>query len=560
MKLNEQQLQVVNSNADRIVCIASAGAGKTATLLQRIDRLISDGANPESMLILTFTNAAARELTERFKKNHPDSTSIPEFRTFHAFCYSLLVRDTDIRHYMGYSDIPNIAVEEDIRRIWTIVHTTCNIRLSDKKLYGKREALPPKEQFEYDVFWKAYKKQLCAENLITFDILCYDVGQLFVDDIDLVQGYKQKYKYVYQDESQDTDTAQFAFVMSFKDAQLFVCGDPQQMLYRFRGCTNDIIKSLAEDNTWELIKLPRNYRSTKPIVDFSNKIFAKKWEGSPYYLAGQTDKDGVPINFCNSFPNRSDRLMKVALEMQQKVNEGKSVAILCRTNAKVTEVRTMFMDIGVPVKGKADNSELVGLLKSVLDSEYCVKWIAGMLPNEEYARYLRFSTLDPSVNEEQKFLQMFGTKYVRLLDKLYHCRSLLSDNLLPMELIRGMLRYLKLDIELNPEKLISASLQECMDYIVDKVEASVDKGIYVGTIHSVKGLEYDIVHVVDVDGDSFNTMKNEDEMACFYVACTRAKEELYLWYDTTSDDELLQELSAEMHEEVVSGTYYWGKN
>lgn len=536
MQLNEQQLQVVNSNANKIVCIASAGAGKTSVLLQRIKRLISEGVRADSILVLTFTNAAAQELTDRFKRDNPDQVLVPEFKTFHAFCYSLIAKDRNIRWCLGYSDIPNIATEEDIRKIWNIVKVSCNIKLSDKQLYGDRSNLSMKQQFEYDVFWKEYKKLLCKENLITFDILCYDVSQMFVDNLDIVAEYKRKYEYVYQDESQDTDTKQMAFVQSFTNSKLYVCGDPQQMLYRFRGCTNELIKGLAENPEWELIKLPYNYRSTKQIVDFSNKIFATKWAGSKYYLAGQTDKDGDPIHFCGEFPEKVTDLLDIATGMQAKINEGKSVAILCRTNAEVAEIRSMFGALNIPTKGKADNSDIVGILKSSISSEECVKWIAGMLPNEEYVRYLRMSTLDPSINEEQTFLQNFGVKYVRLLDKVFKCRTLLSANKLPSAMIIDVLNFLKLKCELDMDIFMQMNLQDGIEYVTDLVERSVNSGVYIGTIHSVKGLEYDIVHVVHVDSQSFNTTKSEDEMACFYVACTRAKEQLYLWYDREADD------------------------
>lgn len=530
MKLNEQQMQVVNSNSDKIVCIASAGSGKTATMLCRIDRLVSEGVAADSILVLTFTNAAAQELTDRYMRNHPSETVIPVFKTFHAFCYSLIAKDVDVRSCLGYGSIPSIATDEDIRRIRMLIIASCKIKLSEKKLSMDRKLLLPKEQFEYDVYWKAYKKQMCIENKITFDMMCNDVSKLFVDNSSVVKIYKDKYRYIMCDEHQDTDTTQFAFVDSFTSAKLFVCGDPQQMLYRFRGCTNDIIKRLAESPEWELIKLPHNYRSTKEIVDFSNQIFAKKWKDSPYYIAGETDKVGEPIIKKGAFPCKSKDLIDIAVQMQQDINNKKTVAILCRTNALVAEIQSMFKELNIPVRGKADNSDIIGLLKSILDSNFCVQWIAGKLPNEDYLQYLRLSTLDPSYNEEQKFLQTFGGKYVRLLDKLFECRNIMSQNKLIPEMIADLAKFLHIEGKVDITKVFDKSMQESIDYLIDIINTSVNQGIYIGTIHSVKGLEYDVVHIVDVDGDSFETYRNEDEMACFYVACTRAKELLYLWY------------------------------
>ena len=81
------------------------------------------------------------------------------------------------------------------------------------------------------------------------------------------------------------------------------------------------------------------------------------------------------------------------------------------------------------------------------------------------------------------------------------------------------------------DEIADKSMEDAIEYIINKIDTALSQGIYIGTIHSVKGLEYDVVHVIGVDGIYFKTMKDEDNMACFYVACTRAKEQLYLWFD-----------------------------
>ena len=528
MAFNEQQLKVINSDSDKIVCIASAGSGKTTVLLGRINKLISDGVPADSILVLTFTNAAAQELTDRFRKQNKGNIS-PKFCTFHAFCYSLISSNLKIRSYMGYKDIPNVGTGEDFIRLWGITRAVCNVKLSDAKLKGKREDVPEKDRFVYDVFWKEYKRQMCAANLISFDIMCYDVAQMFIDNLDIVNQYKEKYQYVMQDEHQDSDPTQQAFVESFTNAKLFCCGDPQQMLYRFRGCTNEIIKGLAENPEYELIKLPHNYRSTRQIVEYSNSIFAKKWKDNPYYIIGESDKNGDPVEFYNAFPKEISDLVPEAVKMQAAVQSGKSVAILCRTNAEVAELRELFNQLNIPIRGKADNSNIIGILKSSIDSEYCVNWLSSLLPNEDYMRFLRISTINPTMCEEQNFIKSFGMKFAKLLNVIYDCRRILSTNDSIFIRISNVIKNLKLSVTINPTDNQFESLDDGIDYLVNAVEESVNYGIYIGTIHSVKGLEYDIVHVVGVDGPSFMTDKNEDEMACYYVACTRAKEHLYIW-------------------------------
>ena len=531
MEFNEQQLQVINSNAEKIVCIASAGAGKTSTLLARIHRLINDGVQPDSMLILTFTNAAAQELTDRYQRDYKTGIT-PKFCTFHAFCYSLIASDINVRSALGYKNVPDIGTEEDFRKYWILTKQICNVKLTDPKLKGSRDNLAGNDQFVYDIFWKAYKRQICEANIISFDIMQDEVSKLFVDNNGIVQKYKDKYKYIAIDEFQDTEPKEWAFAESFTGANIFTCGDPQQMLYRFRGCTNAIIKKLAENPEYELIKLPFNYRSTKQIVEYANGIFAERWgEETSYYIRGKANKDGEPIEFCDSFPKEADKLLPVAVRMTEAVNKGKSVAILCRTNAEVADTRTLFTKLNIPIRGKSDNSDIIGILNSSISSEYCVNWLASLLPNEDYARYLRLSTLDPTITEEQKFIQTFGGKFARILEHIYKCRTLLSENKIIFERMRSVISYLRLNVPLNIKDHNFLTLQEGIDYIVDVISVALESGIYIGTIHSVKGLEYDIVHVIGVDGPSFQTDKNEDEAACFYVACTRAKEKLYLWLE-----------------------------
>lgn len=530
-KLNEQQLKAVNSYSKNIVMIAAAGSGKTVTLLSRIDRLIADGVKADSILAMTFTNAAAQEMLNRFRKAHNNPIMTPKFCTFHAFCYSVLVKEPEVRRYLGYTTIPEIATDEQIRKAWTFAKMFCKIKLTDSQLRMKRTQLSIKSQFEYDVFWKAYRKEMCKQNIISFDMLADDICSLFVKDLDLIKAYKIQYKYIFVDEFQDSTKQDWDFVSSFKNANIFVCGDAQQTLYRFRGCTNDTIKSLAENPEFELIKLPHNYRSSRQIVEYSNRIFAKVWENSPYYLAGESDVDGVPVDETTEFPTTAQSAASLLAEIYAKSKEGNTTAILCRTNAEVSVIKSMLNTLKIPIIGKADNTqELKGIIKSSVSDEFCVEWLAGQLPNEEYARYLRLCITNPEIKEELKFIQTFGTKFPKILDGIFNCRKILLKNIPIFGRMVELSNYLKIQIDMGElekyDNLVSA-----IDYLLECIDKASTDGIYVGTIHSVKGLEYDIVHVTGVNGRSFPIYKDEDQRACFYVACTRAKKELHLYFE-----------------------------
>ena len=211
--LNSEQREVVNANDNRIVCLAGAGSGKTYTLIHRIARLVNDGVNPSSILCLTFTNAAAFEMKKRYKDliAEANSAHIPDFYTFHAFCYKLLSENYGICKELGYSEIPKIITPEQENQLSIEIVLRCGIKLPKAVLCGIKQPTP-KQKFDYDVYVKKYNDTLLQNNQITFDSLCYKICELFVSDNDLVSRYKNKYTNIFVDEYQDTDDRQSSFV------------------------------------------------------------------------------------------------------------------------------------------------------------------------------------------------------------------------------------------------------------------------------------------------------------------------------------------------------------
>ena len=224
--LNTGQQAAVDADNKHILVLAGAGTGKTHTMISKISKLVAAGADVNSVLILTFTNAAAAEMKERYMATHTGETT-PTFCTFHGFCYSLIARDVDILKHLGYTAVPNIPDDTTIKRIETSVKQQCGTKLSDDKLHG-RAVLGIKDEFQFSIFWKQFEKRLKAENYITFDTMCYSICDLFESDNPLITKYKQQYAYIFVDEFQDTDPRQWKFVSSFKDANLFVVGDAKQ--------------------------------------------------------------------------------------------------------------------------------------------------------------------------------------------------------------------------------------------------------------------------------------------------------------------------------------------
>lgn len=197
IRLNDQQKQFVNSDSKYICCVAGAGSGKTASLIQRVGRLIKDNrCKGSNILVLTFTNAAAFEMKDRFGKQFKEFVAdSPEFRTFHAFCFSLLCKDMWIRNKLGYTSVPEIITPEKLKALETRCKLMTSCKLTDKELQNP-DNLDLNKKFMYEVFSKCLRKETRKQNVITFDMLCNDVCGFFESDDPVVQKYKDQYKYI----------------------------------------------------------------------------------------------------------------------------------------------------------------------------------------------------------------------------------------------------------------------------------------------------------------------------------------------------------------------------
>lgn len=487
-------------------------------------------------------------MRERYRRIHKNQTS-PMFCTFHSYCYSLISRNSDVARSLGYyKGTPNIADDVTIRKIHTRCRQQCGTKISDDKLNGKTP-IKPNEKFQYDIFWKQYDKLLHEENYITFDIMCYGVSKLFADNDPIVDSEKLKFKYVFVNEFQDTDPKQWDFVSSFTDSDLFVCGDAKQAIYGFRGADSSIIKSLAENPDWVTIKLSENYRSTREICDYSNKIH-KSWKGSAYNL------DIVSSKYGSKVIERAELNLDSIKDIMNIVSDsadGKSVAILCRSNYEAAEVKETIEQLNIPFNSKKTNTDVSGILKSAVDSSFCVDWLSNKLRVNDYHEYIKYCAIDSRYSTEPGFIELYQHLLERYIKIIMQVREILYNEQFAYGKITAISELL--NIPQGIIKLASDDNDAVIEYLIELADSlSEETGIYVGTIHSVKGLEYDCVHLIGVNGRSFPVYKNEEQQNVFYVGCTRAKEKLVIYdsdfvdtYDIISRKEFDDELNtAEM--------------
>lgn len=530
MNLNSYQETAVTCEDSRILCLAGAGTGKTTVLIERILRKIENGADPRSILVLTFTNAAAFEMKERFIKRST-SKSIPEFRTFHSFCYSLLARDKAVRLKLGYSTVPKIADESEHKRVTKEAAMQVNVNLSSDKLNGKK-SLTRTEQFQLELVQKATKRLLKAKNLITFDILCYDVCALFENGDECIEKYKANFKYLFVDEFQDTDIRQWRFVKSFENSDIFVCGDALQALYAFRGADSSIIKSLAEDTEWTTIKLPMNYRSGSKIVEFANNMSTYAKDSYRISMLHCREGSSVKVVEYKNDLHRGEIPNQCLLKCEQLARTlTGSVAYLFRTNAEVASLQNYFDSVNISyVSGKQD-IDVPNILRSLYNNEFFVSWLSTFLNADSYAEYLRLVFVREQSGEAfglDEFLSNFG--HLKLISERVDTVSQIRTRIKMCDSLDSILKLLSenLHIQINKPEIKLEKYSDLIDYILNNlIDSTYSSTIYIGTIHSSKGLEYENVILCGVDGKSF-PLTNEENNNVYYVGITRAKESLYI--------------------------------
>lgn len=529
-KLNKEQQAAVDSDARRLLVLAGAGTGKTYTMIERIYKLVTkDKVNPSSILVLTFTNAAAFEMKERYRKKITTGLS-PEFRTFHSFCYSLIVSDLKVRLKLGYTKIPKVADDSDIQNMKIKAKMVVGAKCSEKKFNLPDNKLSKEEQFQKQIFWKKFNSYLKESGLITFDKLCYGVCKLFVNDEECIQKYKQQYKYIFVDEYQDTDANQNDFVMSFNDSDIFVVGDALQALYSFRGADSSLIKALSTNKDWTVLRLNQNYRSTNQICNFANNM--SHYADDTYRIAieGQRDGDKVVIHSCG-YPSYDIKVAQSALNDVLKKGQSLegSTAILCRTNAEANYLIDELKSLGITPRTGKRNVDAINVLKSVQDKEYMTNWLSTFLNAAQYAEYIRLCALNEDKTPLEVLKKHYGNNFQinKRLAQISDMIKVFMSNQLRFQKCADIFKIL--DIPQNVE--VDCEVEKASEFIENMIEAiqeDFESDLYVGTVHSSKGLEYDNVFLLNVDTKLF-PLDNEDNMNVYYVGITRAKNKLFVY-------------------------------
>ena len=290
--LNDKQQEAALHKDGPLLVVAGAGSGKTKALTHRIAYLISGyGVNPSNILAVTFTNKAAMEMTNRISKllTGAHISALPTVGTFHSICVRLLRKHI---HELDYEN--SFVIYDDTDQQIVVKKIMKEMQIDDKKFNprailagisnAKNKLIGPKE-FSYqamDYFsekvsniYSRYQEELKKSNALDFDDLIMKVVELFKAKPEILEFYREKFKYISVDEYQDTNYAQYVLIRQLADKyrNLCVIGDSDQSIYSWRGADMQNILDFEKDfPDCKVVLLEQNYRSTKNILDAAHKI------------------------------------------------------------------------------------------------------------------------------------------------------------------------------------------------------------------------------------------------------------------------------------------------
>ncbi|NOU90336.1 DNA helicase PcrA [Paenibacillus sp. LMG 31460] len=371
-RLNPEQRKAVEAVDGPLLIMAGAGSGKTRVLTHRIAYLIGTRrAAPWSILALTFTNKAAREMQDRVGKLVGGSGSDIWVSTFHSMCVRMLRRDIS---RIGFTS--NFTILDSGDQL-SVIKTCCKELNIDTKKYepktfqaaistAKNELISPK-QFEDKIgdyfdgltskIYTLYQKKLRSNNSLDFDDLIMATIHLFNEVPEVLEFYQNKFQYIHVDEYQDTNRAQYMLcqMIAAKHKRICVVGDSDQSIYRWRGADISNILNFEKDYpNATAILLEQNYRSTSNILQAANKVIANNTGRKPKNL--WTDKEGgVRIKLFQADSEHEEGYF-VTSEINKNKSNGKKFghhAILYRTNAqsRVIEEILIKSDIQYTIVG-----------------------------------------------------------------------------------------------------------------------------------------------------------------------------------------------------------------
>lgn len=593
MSLNKSQTEAIQHAGGPMLVLAGPGSGKTTVITQRTKHLIaSQGIDPSRILVITFTKAAASEMKERFHRLMGPKTYPVTFGTFHAVFFHIL------KHAYGFHG-GNIIREEQRFQFMKEIIQKMRLEYEDENefagdLLGEISLMKNtgvslehyyskncgKEIFEQ--IYQSYDSRMKKSRLIDFDDMLVYCYELFAQRKDILSAWQKKYQYILIDEFQDINRLQFDIVkmMALPENNLFVVGDDDQSIYRFRGAKPELMLGFEKSYpTAKRVLLDVNYRSCPSVVESSLRLishnterFDKKIQPGNCQM-GREAKQRVKYFLWESQKEESKAIIEQILADCRAGGSYNDCAVLFRTNTQPRQFMSQLMAYNIPFRTKDNIPNLYEhwIARDILTY---IRLAQGSRSRKDFLqimnrpnRYITRDSLEYDTVAFDVWAEFFYDKkqhwvaerieqlegdlrvlsrtgpyaainYIRMgigyeeyLRNYAEYRRISEDNLIEVldelqeqarefraydEWFAHMEAYTK---ELQRQKKQQEMLAECLS---------------LATLHSAKGLEYKTVHILDVNEELMPYKKAvldadlQEERRMFYVGITRAKENLYI--------------------------------
>ncbi|MFP3154547.1 ATP-dependent helicase [Lachnospiraceae bacterium ZAX-1] len=597
MSFTKSQEEAIKHNKGPMLVLAGPGSGKTLVITHRVKNLIENfRVNPSGILVITFTKAAANEMKERFSNLMGERKYPVTFGTFHAIFFNIL------KHAYGYH-AGNIVKEEQKNEYMRDIITTMGLEYEDEHEFMKlilgeismvKNTMIPLQHYysvncAQEVFqsiFQKYEEKLKKNRLIDFDDMLVYCNELLEQRADILVAWQKKYKYVLIDEFQDINKIQFGIIkmLALPENNLFVVGDDDQSIYRFRGAKPEIMLGFNKSyQDAKQVLLNVNYRSQANIVNHALQLISHNEERFKKDIKAEKSA-GSKVAF-QLFENQSleDKcIIESILSHKKRGGAYQDIAILFRTNTQprllmeqllsynipfrtkdnipnlyehwIARDILTYIDIAMGSRSRKDFLRVMNRPKRYISREsldestiafdvwvdYYHKieqpWVAERIEQlEADIRVLSRITPYGAVNYIRK-----GIGYEGYLTKYADDRHINAEELFEtldelQEAAKAFKTYEEwlLHIEQYKEELVRQKQQQMNQKRADQQKEPVDS-VALATLHSSKGLEYKIVHIIDVNEGLMPFRKAvldadlQEERRMFYVGVTRAMEELHL--------------------------------
>ncbi|MBR5400643.1 MAG: UvrD-helicase domain-containing protein [Treponema sp.] len=355
-ELNPEQYRAVTTTDGAILIIAGAGSGKTRVITFRIAHMLEKGIPQSQILALTFTNKAAKEMSDRIKDLTQKKLQNLTVSTFHAFGVRILRQEiTKLgwrENFSIYDETDRIALIKECGRelkfsqeamdIYKISNLISNIKTGRKNWETANDMYRP--------LYELYQEGLQLYNAVDFDDLIVLPIKLFRENPDVLARYRERYKYIMVDEFQDTSHQQYEMMHLLADKNVAVVGDDDQSIYSWRGADYQNIINFEHDFDVTEIRLEQNYRSTETILEAANGVIShntnrkdkKLWSGNG---GGKPIEVFMPANETDEADFIAESIRGIAMEEHRKYDE---FGVLMRANTQGRVLEEAFLENNIP--------------------------------------------------------------------------------------------------------------------------------------------------------------------------------------------------------------------